>query len=93
MVYQRFDNKQFNKFKDVAYFPGSFLPKNLFFDYMKCTLYTSLENSNSLLDIIKESYDIDEQNLPAPGPNDLVFDSNFESGNLFAAFKVNIFNI
>lgn len=37
LVYQRYDNAKFNKFKDVPYYPGSFLPKNLFFDYMKGT--------------------------------------------------------
>jgi|JI6StandDraft_1071083.scaffolds.fasta_scaffold1012354_1 hypothetical protein len=75
--------------KDVVYFPGSFLPKNLFFDYMKCRPSFNLEDSKSLTEIIKEFYDIPDLNLPDPEAGDLIFDSQFESGNLFAAFKVN----
>lgn len=62
---------------NLVYFPGSFLPKNLFFDYMKCRTSSYAEDSKSLTEIIKEFYDIPDLNLPDPEPGDLIFDSQF----------------
>ena len=57
---------------------------------MKCNVYFIIdsEDSTSLTDILSEYYDLNQEELPCPEEKDLLFDSNFESGNLFAAFKV-----
>jgi len=60
------------------------IPINLFVSFI-----IKLESPN-FTDIIKDFYDVNNNNLPQDNirSDDLLFDSRFESGNLFAAFKV-----
>ena len=50
--------------------------------------FVTKEDSQSLEDIIKEYFEINNNNQTFAEPGDPIFDSNFESGNLFTAFKV-----
>jgi hypothetical protein len=57
-VYQRYDNSKFNTFNDATYFTGSFLPLPLFFNNIK-----PVQDTYSLIDIAKNYYEINENNL------------------------------
>ena len=35
LIYQRYNNEQFNTMNETVYFSGAFVQKNIFFDYMK----------------------------------------------------------
>jgi hypothetical protein len=47
------------------------------------------QDTYSPIDIAKNYYETSKINIVNNDNNNLIFDSNFESGNLFAAIKVN----
>lgn len=48
LVYKKYHNDAFTRFKDLRYYAGLFVPKNLIFDYARCTTFLTLEDSHSL---------------------------------------------
>ena len=44
----------------MIYFAGAFIQKNIFFDYMKGNICLIPEDSQSLVEVIQEYFEIDE---------------------------------
>ena len=83
-------NEQFNKINSSTYFSGAFLHRNVFMEGNLSINPYILGESFELEDAAKIYYDLSSDPLPQGELGDLKFDSHFESGNLFAAFKVSI---